>query len=207
MNKILLRAVPLCGLLLIVPGCSSGHQPATNEASANSTGDSAPSDVNAAAISPVDGAANTSAPTSPNVLSLEGLGGLKIGEPVPEGSGWAERGAQVSEACRTISSPGYPGAYAIVTGGKVQRITIGQRSTAELAEGIGVGASEAEVRKWFAGFREDPHEYEDAPAKYLTAPNAGSGSSVLRFEIGKDGRVKMIHVGLMPVLAYVEGCA
>jgi len=143
----------------------------------------------------------------PDILTLDGLGGLKIGQPVPAAGPWAERGAQTSDACRTVSSPAYPGVYAIVTDGKVQRITLGQRSKVKLAEGIGVGASDADVKKRFAGFREEPHKYEEAPAKYLTAPNAANGSSALRVEIGQDGKVKMIHVGLMPVLTYVEGCA
>jgi hypothetical protein len=41
----------------------------------------------------------------------------------------------------------------------------------------------------------------------LTAPNAASGDPALRFEIGADGKVSLIHVGTMPVLGYVEGCA
>jgi hypothetical protein len=144
---------------------------------------------------------------NPKVLGLEGLGDLRIGQPVPPASTWAERGAQESDACRTITSPDYPGVYAIVEGGKVQRITVGQRSDVKLAEGIGAGASEADVKQWFAGFRETPHKYEDAPAKYLTAPNADSGDPALRFEIARDGKVKLIHVGMMPVLGYVEGCS
>ncbi len=76
-----------------------------------------------------------------------------------------------------------------------------------LVEGIGVGSSERDVRKWFAGFRAEPHQYESAPAKYLTAPNAASGDPALRFEIGADRKVSLIHVGTMPVLGYVEGCA
>ena len=74
-------------------------------------------------------------------------------------------------------------------------------------QGIGVGATEADVKKWFGGFREEPHKYEDAPAKYLTAPNADSGDPAVRFEIGGDGKVKLIHVGMAPVLGYVEGCS
>ncbi len=147
------------------------------------------------------------ATADPKVLSLEGLGDLKIGQAVPAGSSWAERGAQQSDACRTVTSPDYPGVYAIVEQGKVQRITLGQRSEVTLVEGIGVGSSEADVKKWFAGFREEPHQYEGSPAKYLTAPNAGSGDPALRFEIGQDGKVKLIHVGTMPVLGYVEGCS
>lgn len=141
------------------------------------------------------------------MIGLEGLGDLRIGEAVPEGGSFAERGAQTSEACRTVSSPDYPGVYAIVADGKVQRITVGQRSDVKLAEGVGIGSSETEVRSWFGGFREEPHKYEEAPAKYLTAPNAESGSSALRFEIGRDGKVKLFHIGVMPYLAYVEACA
>ncbi|UZK64802.1 hypothetical protein [Sphingomonas sp. M1-B02] len=157
-------------------------------------------------------AADAPGPVSPaatpaKLLALEGLGNLRIGQPVPENGPWRERGAQTSDACRTVSSPEYPGVYAIVSEGKVQRITVGKRSDVKLAEGVGAGASEKDVKKWFAGFREEPHKYEDAPAKYLTAPNAAAGGPALRFEIGRDGEVSLIHVGTMPVLAYVEGCA
>lgn len=144
---------------------------------------------------------------SPNTLALEGLGALRIGEPVPVGSGWAERGAQASDTCRTVSSPDYPGVYAIVEDGRVRRISAGQRSSVELVEGIGVGASEAEVREAFPGFREEPHAYVAAPGKYLTAPNAPGGDSALRFEIDAERKVSEIHVGTMPVLGYVEACS
>ncbi len=138
------------------------------------------------------------------MLTLEGLGDLQIGKAAP--SGWAERGAQASDACRTVTSPDYPGVYAIVSGGKVRRVTVGQRSDVKLTEGIGVGSTEGDVGKWFAGFRPEPHKYVDAPAKYLTAPNASNGDPALRFEIGTDRRVSLMHVGTMPELGYVEGC-
>ena len=158
---------------------------------------------------------NANAPTMPlskpvgssKVIGLQGFDVLKIGAPVPTGNDWAERGGQTGAECRTLASPRYPGVYAIVEKDKVQRITVGQRSDVMLAEGVGVGTSEADARKWFAGFRDEPHKYEEAPAKYLAAPNAANGSSALRLEIGQDGKVSMIHVGLMPALAYVEGCA
>ena len=146
-------------------------------------------------------------PSAANVLTLEGLGALRIGQAVPAGSGWAERGAQISDECRTVSSPDFPGTYAIVEGGKVRRITVGERSDVKLIEGIGVGSAEAAVRGAFPGFRQAPHEYVEPPAKYLTAPNAPSGDPALRFEIGADAKVSLIHVGTMPVLGYVEGCA
>lgn len=159
---------------------------------------------------PVPGPSPSVAATPPapgRTLALEGIGDLRIGQAIPAGSSWKERGAQIPGGCRTVSSPDFPGAYAIVEHGKVQRITVSHPSDVTLVEGVGAGASEADVKKWFAGFRAEPHKYQAAPAKYLTAPNAGSGGPALRFEIGQDGRVSMIHVGAMPVLAYVEGCA
>lgn len=152
-------------------------------------------------------AAMTPAPVSSRVLTLEGLGDLRIGAAPPTVGSWAERGMQTNEACRTLTSPNYPGVYAMVVDGKVRRITVREGSDVKLAEGVGVGASEADVAKWFAGFRAEPHKYEAAPAKYLTAPNAASGDPALRFEIDEAGKVKMMHVGTMPELAYVEGCA
>lgn len=145
--------------------------------------------------------------SSSNVLTLEGIGDLRIGRLVPAGSKWTERGAQASDACRTISSPDYPGVYAIIEQGKVRRITAGQSSVVRLSENMGVGSTEKDVLKSFPGFRAEPHKYVASPAKYLTAPNAASGDSALRFEIGADGKVSLIHVGMMPVLGYVEGCA
>lgn len=188
---------------LSLAACSSGPEEPSATASASA-------DVEDIATEAPSAEASESAPavaTPAAVLGLEGLGDLKIGKPVPKGSSWAERGAQTSDACRTVSSPEYPGVYAIVEDGAVRRITLGRNSKVKLAEGIGVGATEKEVQGWFAGFRSEPHKYESAPAKYLTAPNARPGESALRFEIKSDARVGLIHVGEMPVLAYVEGCA
>ena len=200
------RLIPATALALCLAACSS--EPAPSASAATATGapgqamSAAPDDEAIAAAQPmVMPVGNTP------MLTLEGLGDLEIGKPVPRDGSWAERGAQISDACRTVSSPEFPGVYAIVEDGRVRRITVGQRSDVTLVEGIGVGAGEAEVKQVFPGFRASPHAYEDAPGKYLTAPNAGSGEAALRFEIGQDGKVSLIHVGTMPVLGYVEGCA
>lgn len=188
-------------LALCLAACSSEPADAPDAADQSSNG-AAPQ-----AEAPAPTPSQPATPATADVLALEGLGPLRIGQPVPASGGWAERGAQASDACRTVSSPDHPGVYAIVEGGKVRRITVGQRSDVKLVEGIGVGSSEAEVRATFPGFREEAHKYEAAPAKYLTAPNAAGGDPALRFEIGADGRVGLVHVGTMPVLGYVEGCA
>ena len=196
--KTILAAAPF---LLALAACSK--QPAqAPEAAPEAANEGAP-----AARPPAPAPPPPAPPAASGVLALEGLGALRIGEPVPAGSGWAERGAQISDECRTVSSPDFPGVYAIVEEGRVRRITAGSGAAVRLAEGIGPGAAESEVRSAFPGFREEPHKYSGPPAKYLTAPNAASGDPALRFEIGPDGRVSLIHVGAGRVLFYVEGCA
>lgn len=188
----------LLSSLAVLSACSSQTEPSPEAA------DTAPATASLeAADTPI---ANASPTPDARTLTLEGLGELRIGQPVPAGSSWAESEGQASDTCRTISSPDYPGVYAIVEEGKVRRITVGKRSNVKLVEGIGAGATEKETLSWFP-FPATPHKYEEAPAKYLTAPNAQSGDPALRFEIGQDGKVSLIHVGTVPTLEYVEGCA
>jgi len=195
---------PATMLLLCLAACS--QEPVATPPADGAANEAAPPAATSPSLAPTP-SAPAEAPPAANMLTLEGLGALRIGQAVPADSGWAERGAQISDNCRTVSSPDFPGVYAIAEDGKVRRITIGERSDVKLIEGLGVGATEAEVRTAFPGFREAPHEYVDAPAKYLTAPNAAGGEAALRFEIGADRKVSLIHVGTMPVLGYVEGCA
>jgi hypothetical protein len=143
---------------------------------------------------------------SSNTLTLAGLGPLRLGQPVDPASGFAARGAQISDECITVSSPSYPDVYAIVEAGTVRRISVSEGSTVTLAEGVGPGATRTTVEGSFPGFVEEPHKYVPG-GRYLTAPGAESGDPAVRFELDEAGRVTTVHVGLMPVLGYVEGCA
>jgi hypothetical protein len=192
-----LSLVPLALLAACSSQSSSDPEPVADETVSVTPATPMAPEKTAPAIDPAPSA---------NTLTLAGLGDLRIGHAVPADSRWAEEGAQASDVCRVIASPDYPAAYAIVEANKVRRISISQGSKVKLAEGIGPGASEAEVKKLFP-FPATPHKYVDAPAKYLTAPNADSGDAALRFEISSDGNVSQIHVGTMPVLGYVEACS
>lgn len=139
-------------------------------------------------------------------LTLEGLGPLRLGQTVPEGSSWAERGAQASETCRTVTSPDYPGVYAIVEQGKVRRISAGEGASVKTIEGIGPGSTRKQVDEAFPGFRESQHKYVRG-GKDLIAPNAPSGDPAVRLELSPSGKVTALHVGVMPALGYVEGCS
>lgn len=184
--------------MMLLGGC--GSEPAADRAEPEAAAD--PVAVEGPATA--EPGAPTPPVASPQTLTLEGYGGLIIGKPVPAGSPWSARGAQASEECLTLSAPDWPGAYAIVEEGVVRRITVSDESKAKLIEGIGPGATEAQVRMAFPSFVAEPHKYVDAPAKHLTQPGSDPR---LRFEIDDQGKVSLVHVGLMPTLAYVEGCS
>lgn len=205
MNRLRLGTTAVMAFWLAA--CSPEPSETSNLAVAVETGrePSAPSRPASQPLSPAPAPARTL--PAADVLTIEGLGDLKIGEPVLRGSSWSERGAQIPGPCRTVSSPDFPGTYAIIEEGRVRRITLGERSRVTVVEGIGAGSTEAEVRDAFPGFREEPHKYVDKPGKYLTAPNASGSDPTLQFEIGRDGKVSLVHLGTMPVLGYVEGCA
>ena len=116
---------------------------------------------------------------SPTELTAAGLGDLRIGAPVPAASGWTAPDAK-SDGCATARSADYKGVYALIEQEKVQRITLGAGSDVKLAGGIGIGSSEAEVKKQFAELRDEPHKYDPAPAKYLTSTDASASQSGLR---------------------------
>jgi hypothetical protein len=86
------------------------------------------------------------------------------------------------------------------------RVSAWDGSTVAVAEGIRVGATEAAVRAAFGSrITEEPHQYEAAPAKYLTVWTTPRRRGV-RFEINSQGVVGAIHAG-GPQIEYVEGCA
>lgn len=195
-------AAPLA--LVLVSACSAPEPAATDDAGQASEAamPSAPA-LPSGMASP--GAQDASVATAPSAtIGLEGLGDLVIGKPVPSGSSFAVRGAQIPDStCKTLSSPDYPGVYALVNDQEVRRISVGSGSPVRLVEGIGPGSSEKAVLKAFPGFTATPHEYVAPPAKYLTQPGSDPR---LRFEI-EGGKVSVMHVGLMPELGYSEGCA
>lgn len=199
-----LVAASLAALLL----SACGSDPADSSADPKPAASSGANGGQAATAEPAPAApaaAPAQAPlTTLSTLTLGGYGGLTIGKPVPAGSDWAARGAQASDACLTLSSPEWPGAYAIVEEGVVRRITVSNKSDAKLIEGIGPGSTEAQVLATFPSFRASPHKYVDAPAKYLTQPG---NDPRLHFEIDDKGKVSLVHVGVLPTLEYVEGCS
>lgn len=198
----LLALAPIAAITTL-GACSgqSSETAATLEASSSSSFDPVVSPTSAAEFGDAAGPG-----AGGRVLTLGGLGTLHFGQPLPGDGPWAERGAQSSDSCRVISSADYPGVYAITEGGKVRRITASEGSNVKTIEGIGVGSTRAQIDQAFAGFAETPHKFVSG-GKYLTSPGAGKGDPALRFELSPQGKVTVMHVGMMPTLGYVEACS
>jgi len=187
-------------LALTLAACSAEAPPDEATTSPDVTA-AAPGDD---ATDPAPDATSTAA--ADRTMTLEGLGALKLGQPVPAGSGWTKPDVQASDTCLVYRSASYPGVYAIVEEGAVRRISAGSGSDVRFVEGIRVGSTRAQVDGSFPGFSETPHKYVEGGVD-LTAPNASSGDPAVRFELDATGKVTEMHVGTEPVLGYVEGCA
>ena len=145
-------------------------------------------------------------------LSATGYDTIRIGAPPTDAEGYAlTDDGSYEDSCRIYASERLANFYAIVENGRVMRLTAfhrpgsgGERIRTD--RGIGPGSTETEVRAAYSPLREQAHHYVGPPAKDLFFGGSEQEPG-LRFEIGEDGKVSAVHAGLMPVLAYVEGCS
>lgn len=142
-------------------------------------------------------------------LTPGGVGPVRIGmtrEEVTRLLGPLE-GDQVTEGCIEAQPVrgGLPDTWFMFEEGRLTRISIGEASPLRTPRGIGVGATEAQVRRAYGSrLRTERHEYQDPPARYLTfwlRPDVRG----VRFETDESRRVRTIHAG-GPSIQYVEGC-
>lgn len=171
----------------------------------------APAPDNAATPAPAPSASAATPTPSPSpsgrAITAAGYDAIRIGAAPPAGLVDTN---DFPDECRIFTSKQLPDVYAIVTGGIVRRITFMKPDTGtsryRTDRGIAPGDSEIAVRAAYPELVESPHHYVEQPAHYLDlgGKNAAPG---IRFEIGSEGRVDMIHVGNAPWLQFVESCA
>lgn len=192
-----------------------------------------------AALSLIVGCADTSAPTTdangsdqdpaaPDtatlaVLTPEGWGPLRIGMSRvevtaavgdaghPDGSGMPD-----PEMCDEFPPERAPaGFYVMIEEDVLTRISIGEGTDIETAEGLSIGGTADAVRAAYGDQLEsEPHHYIGLPGEYLTVWTVGESSENgmsdenargIRYETDMDGRIQSIHAG-GPSIQYVEGC-
>lgn len=111
--------------------------------------------------------------------------------------------------CRNWSPAGTPGGlHFLIENGRVVRVDV-DSGTVTTTEGAGIGTSEENVQRLYAGHIETrPHKYQsDQGWHYLVYRAAESADSAYRIVFETDGRqVRSFRAGLEPAVEYVEGC-
>lgn len=129
--------------------------------------------------------------------ALKRVPGLK-GDPPPHDEDWI--------ACHQLRVDGQPDLYVMVEEEDLTRVTISGASKLKTDKGLGIGATEAEVKAAYGeSLKVEPHKYEGPAAKYLTSWNPAMQRGV-RYETNDKGVVTAIHAG-MGSIELVEGCS
>ncbi|MBD3837521.1 hypothetical protein [Brevundimonas sp.] len=162
-------------------------------------------------------------PVADNVLTAEGLGQARIGMTLGElTAAWGADanpglvGGADPQACGEFHPAKAPqGVNVMIQNGVLTRITLMRDAAVKTDRGIAVGDQAAAVKQAYGdALVAQPHKYEAAPAEDLFAWTKGGSSQYVtdatargvRYEVGSDGKVKMIHAG-DPSIQLVEGCA
>lgn len=173
------------------------------------------------AVEPVAVTPPAAAPTSPDpkVLTPEGLGPVRIGMSAAQvaaiwGAG-PEPDDPSPEACNEFHPSNAPeGVSVMIQAGRLTRISLIRDATEKTDRGFGVGDTAAAIKQAYGGaILAEPHKYSPAPAEDLIAWSKGGSTEYVtdpaargvRYEIGTDGKVAIIHAG-DPSIQLVEGC-
>jgi len=147
---------------------------------------------------------------APEVMTLNGLGPLRIGTPAAElatrfraVAGEAYPDPEVD--CAYWSSPLFPGVQMMVSGGRLVRLET-EDPRYRTPGGARVGQSEAELRRLYgAKMRVEEHPYMGPEGKYLIvrARREPLGMIVETW----DGRARSLRVGYWRSVQLIEGCS
>jgi hypothetical protein len=146
----------------------------------------------------------------PEVMSLSGLGPLRIGLPAAELR--TRFGAIAGEAypdpevdCAYWTSPLFPGIQMMVSGGRLVRLET-EDARYRTPTGARVGMAERRVRALYGSrLRSEPHPYMGPEGKYLIV--RGRGEPLGLIVETWDGRARSMRVGYWRSVQLIEGCS
>jgi hypothetical protein len=145
-------------------------------------------------------------------VTFRGVGSLRFGMSLGAaaasvGGALRVRPRDAAAACTYAAwAGGPPGVRVMVERGRIVRVDVERPSTLTTAEGIGVGAPEADVEQGYPGqVRVAPAKYSTGRVLTVTPPGRADPTARLVFEI-EEGRVARYRAGERPAVEYVEGC-
>ncbi len=163
---------------------------------------------------------------NPNTLTAGGYGPLRIGmsraevvtalgdDSDPASVGGAE--PEVCDQWRPARAP--DGLLVMIQDGILTRISVAAPSALKTDRGFGVGDAATAIKAAYGPLAvSQAHKYSEPPAEdifvWTTGGPATAGAYVedtasrgVRYEIGADGKVQIVHVG-GPAIQLVEGCS
>lgn len=207
-----LSAVSACALLTLA-ACERNDRPAAE----------APTQAAPAATAPIETAPAAAPAVDPNVLTAEGLGAARIGMSKADLiAAWGDRanpksvGGAEPEVCDQFHPARAPqGVNVMIQNSKLTRITLMRDAKIKTDRGFGLGDTAIAIKQAYGGsIFAEPHKYQAAPAEDLFAWARGGSTDYVtdpsargvRYEVGTDGKVGMIHAG-DPSIQLVEGCS
>jgi hypothetical protein len=150
------------------------------------------------------------APPAPDLMTLNGIGALRIGTPAAElrtrfraVSGEAYPDPEVD--CAHWTSPLYPGVQMMVSGGRLVRIET-EDPRYRTPGGARVGLAESELRSLYgARMRVEPHPYMGPEGKYLIVRARREPLGLIVETWG--GKARSMRVGYWRSVQLIEGCS
>jgi hypothetical protein len=107
--------------------------------------------------------------------------------------------------CRELDVPGHPGVSVMAERGIITRITVWDSGGPRTDRGLGIGATEADLRRAYGkGLEVHTAAYDEEPAHDLTFWTVRHRRGI-QYGTDQQGRVTRIHAGGKSIL-YIEGC-
>ena len=141
------------------------------------------------------------------VLSAKGFGPLHAGMSPAQASKALGEPIHINAdevSCAELPMKSVAGLTLMFENHKLTRIGLSSPSRVKTNLGIGIGATEAQVKYRYRPLVIEPHKYDEAPSKYLTYWVKPERQGIL-FETDIKRIVRQIYVGNASI-RYVEGC-